>query len=155
MGEKTFDGTEAHKFFAVDCFNNAWGLIDKADRTPEENEQMLQLAMASTWHWSQREDVTPSNMAVGYWQVSRVHALLGRADEARRYGQLSLDAAVGGAADAFTRGYAYEALARAESVAGDPAKTNEYLTEARAAAEEVTDEESKKWLLDDLETIGS
>ena len=154
MGTSESDQAKAHAFFSADCFNNAWGLIDKDDRTPEEDEQMLLLAMASLWHWTQREDHTLGNLSVGYWQVSRVHALLGRADEARRYGPLALDAGQRGEADAFTIGYAYEALARAEAIAGNEDKASEYLTAARRAADEVTDEESKTWLVDDLETIG-
>lgn len=153
MSGSELDKSQAHKFFSADCFNNTWGLIDKADRTPEEDEQMLLLAMASLWHWTQREDHTLSNLSVGYWQVSRVHALRGHANEARRYGQLALDAGTRGEADAFTLGYAYEALARAEGVAGSNAKKAEYLEKARNAADEVTDEESKGWLLADLETI--
>ena len=153
MGTPEFDKARAHGFFSADCFNNAWGLIDKADRTPEESEQMLLLAMASVWHWTQREDHTASNLSVGYWQGSRIHALLGRADEARRYGQLALDAAEQGEADPFTIGYAHEALARAESLAGNAAKAAEHVERAKKAAEDVTDEESKTWLLDDLKTI--
>lgn len=155
MGGPTFDETEVHKYYSVECFNGAWGLIDKADRSASENEKMLLLSMASVWHWMKREDCRPSNLAVGYWQISRIHAILGRAGEARRYGQLALDACNDQEVDAFTRGYAYEALARAESIAGNLEETNKALAEAKRAAEAVTDEESKKWLLDDLETIGS
>jgi len=153
MSQPEFDVTQAHKFFSADCFNNTWGLIDKANRTPEEDEQMLLLAMASVWHWTQRKDHTPANLSVGFWQVSRVHALRGHADEACRYGQLALDSAQGGNADAFTHGYAYEALARAESMAGNAAKTAEYLALAQQQADRVEDEEAKSWLLDDLKTI--
>jgi hypothetical protein len=153
MGTPEFDLSTAHKFFSADCFNNAWGLIDKESRSEKEDEQMLLLATASAWHWTQRDDCTPSNLAVGFWQISRVHALLGRSDEARRYGQLSLATGTDGGADAFTIGYAYEALARAEAIAGDKTKTAEYLEKARNAADEVTDEESRTWLLDDLKTI--
>ena len=56
-------------------------------------------------------------------------------------------------AGAFTLGYAYEALARAEATAGNKAKAAEYLEKAKRAADGVTDEESKTWLLDDLKTI--
>jgi hypothetical protein len=148
-----FDVTAAHKYFAAECFNRTWGLMDKADRTPEENEQMLQLTFASQWHWSQRDDCAPTNVATGYWQISRVFAILGQGDNARKYGRLSLEALEGAEDVPFSVGYAYEALARAEMVAGDKAKMEEYLAEAREAAEKVTDADSKKWLTDDLGTI--
>lgn len=154
MGTPEIDKAQAHTFFSADCFNNTWTLIDKADRTPEEDEQMLLSAMASLWHWTNREDHTDGNLSVGYWQVSRVHALRGNAAEARRYGQLALAAAERGNTDAFTVGYAYEALARAESVAGDAEKARTHLSKARKAADEIQDTDSKTWLLDDLKTIG-
>ena len=49
-----FDSAKAHQFFSAHCFNSAWELIDKPERTPEENEQMIQRTMASLWHWTQR-----------------------------------------------------------------------------------------------------
>ena len=52
MGTPEFDPAKAHKFFSADCVNHAWGFIDKTDRTPEEDEQMLLLAMTSLWHWT-------------------------------------------------------------------------------------------------------
>jgi len=81
------------------------------------------------------------------------HALLGRANEARRYGRLALDTATRGKADSFTLGYAYEALARAEAVSGNRKTSSEYVTRAKEAAAHVSDEQSKPWLLDDLRSI--
>ena len=153
-----FDVQAAHKYFAANCFNNAWDLIDemtrdKKARTSEEDHEMLALSMASAWHWTQREDCTAQNMSVAYWQLARVFALLGQADNARRYGQMCLNVSKSEGIPPFYLGYAYEALARAEMVAGDKAKLAEYESEARSAAERVTDAESKKMLMDDLATI--
>lgn len=147
----TFDLVAAHKFFSADCYNKTWGFMDNPNRTPEEDLSMLQTAMASLWHWSQREDATPRNFAIGNWQVSRVFALLGQAENARRYGEMSLKSAQGG--EPFYIGYAYEALARAEMVAGNKAKMNEYLAQAWSFAEQVEEEEDKKVLMADWETI--
>ncbi len=144
----TFDKEAAHKFFSANCFNAAWEYIDKAERTAEEDEMMIGLAHASVWHWTQRTDCAETNMSIGYWQLSRVYALAGMADNARRYGQLCLDTAP--ADQPFFVGYAYEALARAESVAGNAEKSNEYLAQAKEQAASVTDAEDKKLLDDDL-----
>jgi hypothetical protein len=148
-----FDLSKAHKYFSADCFNKTWELIDKTDRTPEEDEQMLRLSMASAWHWTQREDCQPTNMSIAYWQIARVYALLQQADNARRYGQLCLDVSSGENIEPFYLGYAYEALARAEMVAGDPTRMQRYLEKAHQAAELVTDTESKGMLVADLKTI--
>ena len=152
-GNPTFDIQAAHRYFSAECFNRAWDLIDKADRTPEEDEQMLRLSIASTWHWSQRPDCTSVNLSVGYWQTSRIYALLGQSENARRYGQLSLQAFQGVDAPPFYFGYAYEALARAESVAGNKKEMNAYLLQAHQFAQRVTDLEEKEQLENDLDLI--
>ena len=146
-----FDLQAAHKFFAASCFNQAWDLIDKKERTPEEDEQMIRLSQASLWHWTQRVDCTARNLSVGYWQAARVYALAGRVEEAQRYGQLCLDNSKDEVP--FYLGYAYESLARAEALAGDQAQAKAYLEMARAEAEKVSDNEARQMLLDDLRTI--
>jgi len=114
---------------------------------------MLQLSLASLWHWTQRQDNTPRSMSVGYWQVSRVFALLRQAELARRYGQLSLEAARDQGVEAFYRGYAYEALARAEMVAGNEDEMEKHLIQAHQIAASLANSEEKKQLLHDLAKI--
>ncbi len=149
----TFDKDAAHRYFSADCFNRCWDFINKAERTPEDDEAMLHLSLASLWHWTQRADCTDQNMAVGYWQVSRVYALLRQAENARRYAQRCLEYAQKEGIPPFYLGVAYEALARAESIAGERARMKAYLAQAYQAAERITDMEEHKMLLDDLETI--
>ncbi len=146
-----FDIKAAHKYFSAQCFNQAWDLMDKTVRTPEEEEQMIRLNQASLWHWTQRDDCTPKNMSIGFWQASRIYALLGQAQDARKYAKLSLENSRD--EDSFYKGYAYEALARAEKVAGDRAKMEAYLQKARQCAEEVSDPENRKMLEADLDSI--
>ena len=154
MAEKPeFDLKIAHRFFAAECFNRAWDLIDKPDRTPDEDQQMIQLGIASVWHWTQRDDCTPTNLSVGYWQTSRIYAILGRAGNARRYGQLCLAASQGEDVLPFYLGYAYEALARAESVAGNAQQRDAHLAAAREVAGRMPDPEAREALLADLATI--
>jgi len=157
----SLDQAAAHRYFAVECFNRAWDLMDKPQRTAEEDEEMLRLSLSSHWHWTQREDCEPSNRSAAYWQSSRIYALLGRADGARRHGQFSLDWSQEEGVLPFYVGYAYEALARAELVAGNRAelvagnraKMEEYLAAARRVSESIVDPEAKQMLLADLETI--
>lgn len=146
-----FDLAAAHRFFSADCFNKAWALIEKSERTPEEDEEMVRLNQASLWHWSQREDCARRNMSIGYWQASRIHALLGWADEARRYGQLCLQ--YSREEPPFFLAYAYEALARAEALAGNQALAEQYYGEALRLAEAVVDTEDRELLLADLNMI--
>lgn len=146
-----FDRTAAHKYFSVKCFNAAWDLMDKPDRTTEESQEMLRLSMTSLFHWSQRDDCTNQNKSVGYWQVSRIFVLLEQVENAHQYANFSLEASHG--EEPFYIGYAYEALARAESQTGNTKKRDEYLQQAFEQATKVSDAEWKNILVDDLETI--
>ena len=148
-----FNQSAAHKYFSAQCFNKAWDLMEKQNRTAQEDEEMVRLSLASHWHWTQREDYTNKEMSIAYWQTSRIYAILGQADNARRYGQLCLEASQGMDLPPFCLAYAYEALARAELVAKNSDKMEEYLSEARGVADKMSDPNVKEQLLDDLNTI--
>ena len=149
----SFDVEAAHRYFSTHCFNAAWDLLDKKERTPDENEQMIRLCLAATWHWTQRPDCSATNLSVGYWQAARIYAVLGQPDNARRYGQLCLSASQGEGVMPFYLAYAYEALARAESVAGNGQLMQVYLAEARRLLDRVGEAEERMQLEGDLNTI--
>jgi hypothetical protein len=153
MADKpSFDIQQAHKHFSADCFNKTWDYMDKdGGRSTEENMEMLHTAIASLWHWRQRKDVTPKNLSIGYWQVSRVYCLIKQPNNARRYGLLSLKHAK--ELSPFLKGYAYETLARAEMIAEKRFIMKEYLAKANEMLEQVEDEEDRQALAKDLETI--
>jgi hypothetical protein len=152
MAEKpAFDLQAAHKHFSTACFNRAWDLIDKSDRSALEDEEMIRLGQASLFHWAQRDDCTDRNMSIGFWQLSRIYALLHRPHEARRYADFCLQHSEGEAP--FYRAYAFEALARSESLKGNEDASRSFLRQARDLLEQITDQEARAILAEDLETI--
>ncbi|HEY3290016.1 MAG TPA: hypothetical protein VGK87_07820 [Anaerolineae bacterium] len=153
MREPDFDVTAAHRYFSAFCFNSAWDLIDKKDRTLEEDEQMLRLSLASMWHWTQRPDCTNQNLSIGYWQTARIYALLRQPDNARRYANLCLAASQNSDVGPFYRAFACEALARAEAAAGNRELAAQHVEKGRAYAAEVTLAGDKKLVLADLDTV--
>ena len=153
MEKPNFDLDAAHRHFSVACFNQAWELLDKPDRTAEEDEQIVRLSLASHWHWTQREDCEPTNISVSYWQTSRIYAVLEQGENAKRYAQKCLEVSQGEDISSFYLGYAYEAKARAEQVVGNREEMEKYLEKARRVAETIADPEEKQWLEDDLESI--
>ena len=112
-----FDSSAAHRFFSAHCFNEAWALIDKPNRTDEENRLMLTLSFTSLWHWTQRDDCVSRNLSIGYWQISRIFALLGDGANARRYGDACMEHSL--SESPFFLAYAHEAMARAAALNGD------------------------------------
>lgn len=146
-----FDVHVAHKYFSADCFNRAWQLIEKTGRSPEEDEEMIRLCQASIWHWTQRPDCAARNMSIGYWQASRIFAILGRAEEARRYARLCLE--YSREETLFFIAYAHEALARAEKVAGNHGQAEVHRAEALRIAGMIDDLEDRNLVLEDLKSI--
>ncbi|HVV99423.1 MAG TPA: hypothetical protein VHB77_03720 [Planctomycetaceae bacterium] len=145
------DLAQAHRHFSADCFNRTWDFIDKPDRSAEDDEAMVLSTLASLWHWTQRSDCTDQNRSIGHWQASRVYALVGQGDNARRHGERCLAFASG--APPFYVGYAHEALARAADVLGDAAAKERHLQEAWGCAGTVTDESARSALEQDLKTL--
>ena len=153
MSQPPLDEAAAHRYFSADCFNRTWELLDKSDRSPEESETMVACALASVWHWRQRPDCAPRNLSIGYWQVSRVYAVLGQAQNAWHYGELCLKASE--KEEPFYLGYAYETLARAARLAGDNELKVRYLRHAQELAGQLPDGEEREMLNKDLNELSA
>ena len=143
----------AHRYFAANCFNETWTFIEKPDRSEADNEQMLFTALASYWHWTQRDDITDKNHSIGRWQLARVYALVGDSDEAKKHGEKSLAYAEG--TSPFFIAYGHEAIARAAIVGGDKETAKHHLAEARKLCEAITDAEDMKLIEPDLAELES
>jgi hypothetical protein len=150
--QPAFNLNEAHVHFSTELFNITREYIDQADqRSPEEDMTMLHTAIASLWHWAQREDVTLENLSVGHWQVSRVYNLIKQPHNARMYGLLALKYAE--SLDPIFKAYAYETLARAEMQSSNRVIMLVYLEKANATATLIQDEEDRTLLMKYLSSI--
>jgi hypothetical protein len=147
----SFDVAAAHRYFSAHCFNEAWSFIDKPDRSPSDNDDMLDAAHASAWHWRQRPDCGNDKLSVAYWQLARVYALAGEPGRAGSYARRCLELSQG--QSPFSIGYAYEALARAAALGQDRAAAREHLANAREQLAQVADAEEREMLRADLDTI--
>lgn len=142
--DSQIDQGKTHAHFSAECFNAAWELIDQRKRSEEDSLKMLDSAHASLWHWKQRQDCTSKNLAVGYWQLSRIYSILHRADIARQYGHKSLSLTE--QSDPFNRAFAHEAIARAEMAAGNREAMDQHLLQARKFLEKVPRADDAAWL---------
>lgn len=152
LPQPAFNIKDAHIYFSTELFTTTWEYIEQADkRSSEEDMTMLHTAIASLWHWTQREDVTAENLSVGYWQVSRVFNLIKQPNNARTYGLQALKYAEG--LEPFFKAYAYETLARAEMQSGNRVIMLVYLDRANELLKQITQEDDRELLLKYLSTI--
>ena len=143
-----------HRSLGVALYNDAWRLLEK-ERTSEEDEELLHQAHASAYHWLKASECEPKNRARSEWMCSRVYAVLGRAEPALHHAErcLAITEANAGNMEEFDLPFAYEALARANRVAGDAAEAKRYEEQAREAADCIADAEDKEIVLSDLATL--
>ena len=139
---------EWHRHFGVALFNQTWDLLDTADRSTDDDAEMLAAALGSRHHWRQIGE--PKNYAISDWQVSRVFAVTGASELAREFAAQSLALCETHDLGPFLAGYAHEGLARAALVEGDEATAMEHIAKGRSLAVHVADKENRALLEADL-----
>jgi hypothetical protein len=139
---------ELQRTAAVDLFNYTWTLLEKPDRSVRDNDLMIDAAHASRFLWEDIGD--PVNHARGEWQISRVYAVVERSEPALYHARRCLEICEDHDIGDFDLAYAYEALARAHTVAGDGDAAARYLARAQEAGEDIADPEDREHFMDDL-----
>jgi len=140
-----------HRKVGADLFNYTWSLLDRKSRTSEEDEEMLNAAHASRYHWGHAG--TMLQVSVGEWQISRVYSMLGRSEPALHHAERCLDISRKSRLGRFYLAYAYEGMARASAVAGRRTARDRYAREARRLGNRIRDRDDRRMLLEDLATI--
>lgn len=136
---------------AAGLFNRVWQLLETAERTPEQDDEMLHAAHASRYHWGEVGDA--GNRAVGEWQCSRVYAVLGRGEPALHHARRCLAILEEAHITDWHVASAYEALARASAVAGDAGAAAEWKAKAQAAVARIEDADDREVIEQDLATL--
>lgn len=142
---------KTERAIAVDLFHHVWSLLDKPQRTLEEDAAMIHAAHASLHHWMRVGE--PLNFARGEWQVSRVYAVLGRAEPALWHAKRSLAICEAHGIGDFDIAFAHEAMARALAATGDAVKSREHADRARAFGEKIAEPDDREAFLKELATL--
>ena len=142
---------DIHRLLGIELFNYTWELLDKTNRTPQEADTMIHAAHASRFHWEKVG--RPVNLTRGDWQISRVYAVLQRPEPALYHARRCLEVCQANGIGDFDLAYAYEAMARASSVAGDTESLERYKALAYQAGEQIAEEDDKKLFLSDMDTL--
>jgi hypothetical protein len=137
---------------AASCFNRVWDLMDKKDRSAIEQREMIGLAHVSLWLWEQVSTHTQTNLSIGYWQISRVYALVGEGGQALSFAEACMEKSTDLSVDPFYRAYAHEAKARALLVLGRTDEAREALAAARSE-QRVSKEKEIEGLSKDIEEL--
>lgn len=127
---------------AAELFNQTWELIDKPDRTPEDDLEMIHLAHASRAMWKMIGEA--ENLDRGEWQIAHVYTILNRAEPALYHAKRCLEICEANHIGDFDLAFAYEAIARASACAGDRSAAHEYYRLAEQAGEKIAEQDDKE-----------
>ncbi len=140
-----------HQEIASELFNQVQELLEKAERTPEDIDTMLHAAHACRFHWGQANAM--DKLARSEWQISRVYAVLKRAEPSIYHARRCLELCQQNQISAIERAYAYEALARSYAVAGDFTSSRRFLDMAIEAGKKIKIEDKRNLIEKELRTI--
>ena len=140
-----------HESLAKQINGEVWSLLDKPDRTVEEDERLVLAAHASAYHWLHAG--TAVHRQRGEWRLAHVHTVLGREAPARHHARrcLALTETFAAEMKDFDAAYAYEAVARAEALGEDTEPARRYLQLAETQGARIADEEDRTIFLADLQ----
>lgn len=142
-----------HRTLAIELFNLTWNLMDRENRTSEDDDRMIHAAHASRYHWGAIG--TALEFERGEWQISRVYATLGRAEPALYHARRCLTLCLENAIGDFDLAFAYEALARAHAVAGNHTESRAFIAEAREAGAYITGEGDRDYFFEQLNAVAA
>jgi hypothetical protein len=142
---------EVHRRLGVELFNATWDLIDKPDRTVDDDVEMLLSAAASRLHWSRAGG--PEEVATGDWQVAHAASLLGLGDVALLFARRNLAVAEALGWDGWRRASAHEGMARAAAAAGDRALRQTHVRLSEEALAREPEQEERDVIAAQLATV--
>jgi len=150
MADEKLTLDQWHKKQAVALFNATWDLIDKKDKSKQDEINMIHTAHASRYHWGQIGAAL--EFARGEWQISRVYALLRQGPSALFHGQESLRLCTENNIGGFDLAFGYEAIARAYKVL-DRRDSDIFKDKALEAAQKVEDKGDRDYTLSEINSI--
>ncbi|MEW5939428.1 MAG: hypothetical protein AB1750_07195 [Chloroflexota bacterium] len=148
--EKTFTESEAHLYFAKRYNGMTWEALDKKNRTPEENELLLDYAHASLAHW--RAAGKGVNHQRGEWLIARAWIAIGDGEQALRHARRTAELTEAHRAEVsdFDFAFAHEGLARALAMVGQAEEARKFIALAQEAGEKIADAEDRQIFFDDF-----
>ena len=151
IDEKRLTLDDAHRHFAQATNGRVWELLQKPDRSPAENDEMLYAAHACAYHW--KFAGTAVHRQRGEWLISHVHVVLGHGKEALRHAQRCFELTESNRElmQDFDIAYAFEGMARAQALLGDHKMAEEFLVLAQQFGNNIANDEDRSIFMGDFD----
>ena len=142
---------EAQLRFAKKIHGRVWTLLEKSERSKTDDEEMVDAAHASLFHW--RSAGTGLNHQRGEWLITRVYTVIGDKYAAMRHAVRcwELTEEHKDLMSDFDIAFAHECIARAYALNGEMENAQANKEKAEQAGTEIADAEDRKYFFSDLE----
>jgi hypothetical protein len=144
MSQQPDEAQAWHKRFAMQCNNSAWDL-STTERTPQQDQEMLDAAHASAWHWAKVG--TELNRMRAAMCLAEVYALLGDGGLALAYAQEMRAYFLGHDTPDWELAFTHAIHAHAAAAAGRGDEHRASYEAARLAIAAIADEEDRAIVL--------
>ena len=150
VNSPTFTLSEASLQFAKNINSQVWELLQQPQRTRVEDELLVHAAHASCYHWLRNGSELHHQRAE--WLLAHVYTVLKMPSLALKYAARcnELTQEFMSLMRDFDRAYAFEALARANALAGNRVEALKYIDLAEKASHEIQDNEDLKIFSEDF-----
>jgi len=132
------------KRLASQANNRAWALAEQMQRTPDEDEEMLQAAHAASYFWNRVG--TPRNHAHAWQLLAHAYALQGIVGPAQHYGDKSFAFFTQNASEPWEMAFVYVIAANVSACAGNKEHHSAQYAKAQALIAALSDPEDVRIL---------
>ncbi len=133
---------KSHRWHAIECNNRAWQLADQANRTVEQDAELLDAAHAAAFHW--RLVGNELNSARAQMLLAHAHACVKSGAFAQQYARQAHAYFASHETADWELAFSHAIVAHAAFAAGDAAAHRESYQQAAALGEKIADAEEKE-----------
>jgi len=126
-------------------FNFTWDLLEKENRTADDDAMMINAAHSSLYHWTKIGEAI--NLQRGEWMVAHVYTILAHRGEAIFHAVRCLEITEKNKIDDFDLAFAYEGYSRALALSGKKEDCEIYYNLAKKSANSIKKKGDKDYFL--------
>ena len=145
------DDQKMHHYMGIEMNNETWNLLDKKERSGQDDLRMVMFAKASLYHWKKSPKFQHINEQRGEWMISRVLAVLGKGEKALFHAEKTMVLTKKYGFKDFDLAYTYECLARANAALGNKNTCKKWWGKAKKEGFLIEEKEDKKYFYRDIE----
>ena len=140
-----------HRTIAVERYNHCWDLLERDERSQDEDVELLTAAFTSRYHWSFAGG--PEQWTISDWMVSRAAADIGEGSLALTFALRASSAAQEFDAPDWLVASVAEGVARAYGALGDDRARDEWLVNAERLVAAIADDEDRDLIASQLASV--